>query len=146
MTPFYANLCALCAIAHVIAKRIFLCNTLVCFHNQMCNECSDQDNHNQAGDEAIAQRAGCDQCTNLVYEECDCEACCKLQTNAAEQPFFALDFRVHRTHCREARRCIQVEHQVCQSSYLCQTHNGCNLIAAAYHSKLPAYQLRFPLR
>lgn len=82
------------AIAHVIAKRIFLCNTLVCFHNQMCNECSDQDNHNQAGDEAIAQRAGCDQCTNLVYEECDCEACCELQTNAAEQPFFALDFRV----------------------------------------------------
>ena len=70
MTPFYANLCALCAIAHVIAKRIFLCNTLVCFHNQMCNECSDQDNHNQTGDEAIAQRAGCDQCTNLVYEEC----------------------------------------------------------------------------
>ena len=106
MTPFYANLCALCAIAHIIAKRIFLCNTLVCFHNQMCNECSDQDNHNQAGDEAIAQRAGCDQCTNLVYEECDCEACCKLQTNAAEQPFFALDFRqggVYRLTIRYAR-------------------------------------------
>ena len=90
MTPFYANLCALCAIAHVIAKRIFLCNTLVCFHNQMCNECSDQDNHNQAGDEAIAREPVVISVPIWYTKNCDCEACCKLQTNAAEQPFLLL--------------------------------------------------------
>ena len=54
---------------------------------------------------------------------------CPAAGGSRQQPLSALHLGVHGSQRRETGRCIEVEHQVGKSRYLCQAHDGCHFIS-----------------